>query len=216
MAIIPSLRGHAAVALGLLGHNEAEEILLEQLENSSHRAMLLEQTTIGLALMQSDSLHGKLLRMLAPEDGAMPTLSEVTAAARGPRLGRRRAHRTLPTYCDGRRPPHREVARPSQPRRSRLPCRSRHDTVAASLDAGAQPPRRAEQRARLGVWQRGAEPTLSVWPTAQEGAASRLPLFLFSPTPAGAICTYLPRVWPTETPLRSRCTSLSKRCARES
>ena len=79
----PSLRGHAAVALGLLGHNEAEEILLEQLENSSHRAMLLEQTTIGLALIQSDSLHGKLLRMLAPEDGAMPTLSEVTAAARG-------------------------------------------------------------------------------------------------------------------------------------
>jgi HEAT repeat protein len=79
----PSLRGHAAVALGLLGHNDAEEALLEQLANSSHRAILLEQTTIGLALIKSDSLHGKLLHMLAPENGALPTLSEVTAAARG-------------------------------------------------------------------------------------------------------------------------------------
>lgn len=79
----PSLRGHAAVALGLLGHEEAEEVLLKQLANSSHRAMLLEQTTIGLALIKSDSLHGHLLQMLAPQEGAMPTLSEVTAAARG-------------------------------------------------------------------------------------------------------------------------------------
>jgi HEAT repeat protein len=79
----PSLRGHAAIALGLLGHQEAEEVLLEQLAASSHRATLLEQTTIGLALIQSDSLHSKLLRMLAPEDGSLPTLSEVTAAARG-------------------------------------------------------------------------------------------------------------------------------------
>lgn len=79
----PSLRGYSAVALGLLGHVDAEEILLEQLASSAHRAMLLEQTTIGLALIQSDALHGQLLRMLAPEQGAMPTLSEVTAAARG-------------------------------------------------------------------------------------------------------------------------------------
>lgn len=79
----PSLRGHVAIALGLLGANDAEEILLKQLGESSHRPSLLEQTTIGLALIQSDTLHSRLLHMLAPEEGAMPTLSEVTAAARG-------------------------------------------------------------------------------------------------------------------------------------
>lgn len=79
----PSLRGHAAVALGLLGHLEAEEALLAQLAESAHRPTLLEQTTIGLALLGSDELHGRLLRMLAPEEGALPTLAEVTAASRG-------------------------------------------------------------------------------------------------------------------------------------
>jgi HEAT repeat protein len=79
----PTLRGHAAIALGLLGHQDAEEVLLDQLITSSHRATLLEQTTIGLALIQSDTLHSKLLRMLAPEEGGLPTLAEVTAAARG-------------------------------------------------------------------------------------------------------------------------------------
>lgn len=79
----PSLRGHAAVALGLLGHQEAEVALLAQLEESAHRPTLLEQTTIGLALLGSDELHGRLLRMLAPEEGALPTLAEVTAASRG-------------------------------------------------------------------------------------------------------------------------------------
>ena len=79
----PSLLGHAAVALGLLGHQDAEEALLTQLDGSAHRPTLLEQTTIGLALLGSDVLHGRLLRMLAPEEGALPTLAEVTAASRG-------------------------------------------------------------------------------------------------------------------------------------
>ena len=79
----PSLLGHASVALGLLGHQGAEEALLAQLESSAHRPTLLEQTTMGLALLGSDELHGRLLRMLAPEEGALPTLAEVTAASRG-------------------------------------------------------------------------------------------------------------------------------------
>lgn len=79
----PSLRGHAAVALGLLGHQAAEAALLEQLASSAHRPTLLEQTTIGLALLGSDELHNRLLRMLAPDEGALPTLAEVTAASRG-------------------------------------------------------------------------------------------------------------------------------------
>ena len=79
----PSLRGHAAVALGLLGAQDAEEVLLKQLASSAHRPTLLEQTTIGLALLGSDELHSRLLDMLAPKEGVLPTLAEVTAASRG-------------------------------------------------------------------------------------------------------------------------------------
>lgn len=79
----PTLRGHAAVALGLLGHNEAEPILLKQLAAVAHDPTVLEHTTIGLALLNSEEVHGVLLRMLHPESGGLPTLAEVTAAARG-------------------------------------------------------------------------------------------------------------------------------------
>ncbi|MCH2100672.1 MAG: HEAT repeat domain-containing protein [Planctomycetes bacterium] len=79
----PSLRGHAAVALGLIGHQDAETGLLQQLASSAHRPALLEQTTIGLALLGSDELHGRLLCMLAPTEGPLPTQAEVAAASRG-------------------------------------------------------------------------------------------------------------------------------------
>jgi hypothetical protein len=79
----PSLAGHAAVALGLLGDQEALPLLTAQLERSAHRPTLLEQTAVGLALLNAEELHGQLLRMLAPRDGALPTLAEVTAASRG-------------------------------------------------------------------------------------------------------------------------------------
>ena len=44
---------------------------------------MLEQTTIGLALLGSEELHTRLLDMLAPDQGVLPTLAEVTAASRG-------------------------------------------------------------------------------------------------------------------------------------
>jgi len=78
----PNLRGHAAVALGLMQHSASEDLLLEQLDAARHDNTLLERTAVGLAMLGSDRAHAALLRMLAPEDGVTPTLAEVTAASR--------------------------------------------------------------------------------------------------------------------------------------
>ena len=79
----PSLRGYCAVALGLLGDGSAEKLLMEQLQNSISQPVLLERTTIGLALLGSEEVAPYLVQRINPADGSTPTLATLASAARG-------------------------------------------------------------------------------------------------------------------------------------
>ncbi len=79
----PSLRGHCAVALGLLGNSKAEKLLMGQLEASVNQPVLLERTTIGLALLGSEEVAPFLVQQINPADGTTPTLATLASAARG-------------------------------------------------------------------------------------------------------------------------------------
>jgi HEAT repeat protein len=79
----PMLRGHLAVALGMLQDSSSEELLLQQLAASKHLPSLLERTAIGLALMGSEKSVPALLKEIDPGKGYTPTLGSLSAAARG-------------------------------------------------------------------------------------------------------------------------------------
>ncbi len=79
----PSLRGHCAVALGLLGDAKAEKVLLQQMKGAVNQPVLLERTTIALALLGSDEVAPFLVQQINPEDGSTPTLATLASAARG-------------------------------------------------------------------------------------------------------------------------------------
>lgn len=90
----PSLRGHCAVALGLLGDTKAEQPLMAQLKAAVAQPVLLERTTIGLALLGSENVAPFLVQQINPTDGSTPTLASLASAARG--LGLVGTGRTAP------------------------------------------------------------------------------------------------------------------------